>query len=195
MLLTGLTGSTGYQVAVRSVRRSDLVEALPVGRVGVRERHPAQNILIHTSAAHFSKAFADEEESWWMVREHTGKLLMFRSSDWRVLITSEFWGDVKKRITSCLLWSTARSCVGLRNHSLISGRGSLIGKGVCLTTVLTADTDVKKKIIFSINNKTRAWCFYVKWWNSYRSSLEPNLHLHLFKMPEKKRKHVSIDYD
>lgn len=52
----------------------------------------------------------------------TGMFLMLRSEDCRVLWTSEFWGDVKKRITSCLLCNTAVSCVGRRNHWLTEER-------------------------------------------------------------------------
>lgn len=61
-----------------------------------------------------------------LVRAVTGMLLMLRSKDCRVLRASEFCGDVKKRITSCLLCNTARSCVGRRNHWLRKGKTSLM---------------------------------------------------------------------
>lgn len=48
----------------------------------------------------------------------TGMLLMLRSKDCSVLRASEFCGKVKKRITSCLLCNTLRSCVGRKNHWL-----------------------------------------------------------------------------
>lgn len=57
-----------------------------------------------------------------LVRVVTGMLLMLRSEDCRVFRMSEFWGDVKNRITSCLLCNTARSCVGRKNHSLTEER-------------------------------------------------------------------------
>lgn len=57
-------------------------------------------------------------KKWSAAQSLTGMLLMLRSKDCKVLRASEFRGDAKKRITSCLLCNTVRSCVGRKNHWL-----------------------------------------------------------------------------
>lgn len=125
------TLSHGYGVCGKTC--SNLVETLPVGHFGVRERHPAQKSLTHTSTHRPSggvilclfRRFRWRYNITYLVgggiswaKVVTGMLLMLRSEDCRVLRASEFRGDVKKRITSCLLCNTAKSCVGRRNHWL-----------------------------------------------------------------------------
>lgn len=86
-----------------------------------------------------------------LVRAVTGMLLMLRSKDCRVLRTSEFCGDVKKRITSCLLCNTASSCVGRRNHWLRKGKPSL-------KLLLSSKGYKHATLHFSIHIIFYAWC-------------------------------------
>lgn len=78
----------------------------------------ASNIYrnIHSWADNTTKT--DGSKKWSAAQSLTGMLLMLRSKDCKVLRASEFRGDAKKRITSCLLCNTVRSCVGRRNHWL-----------------------------------------------------------------------------
>lgn len=91
----------------------------------------------------------------------TGMFLMFRRDDCKALRESEFRGEAKKRITSCLLRKMARSIVGRKNHCLLTEE-VVTGR---LTTTWRRTGPAAGDV-------------------PHRSSLEPNLHLQRLSIAE-----------